>query len=208
MGVESARDVRQIADQVEHLVAGGFVFETQLVVDQAVAVVDARVLIVGALPESKCAQHLDFFGHAERPGGSDLGGEQIAGQFDLDNLRPFERTAVIIQSVGDLQTIGIGQRDDRAFSISDRDSLGDIEEMAGNALVGDARRTQAIDEVFGRAIEAGQFDGVEFNHEIVQTQALARREQMFGRVDFDIEAVSSGQRQRRPPLALAQAIRM
>ena len=103
-------DERQIADDVEDLVADELVLEAQRVVQHAGLSEHDRVVERAAERQAALPQHLDFLQEAKRAGRRNLLDERLFRDLHRPRLMPDERV-IEADAVGDLEVVGRIERD-------------------------------------------------------------------------------------------------
>ena len=128
-------DEREVADDVEDLVAHELVVEPQRVIQHARFAENDRVVERSAEREAALPQHLDFLQEPERPRRSNLLDEALLVDLHRPRLVP-EQRMVEADAVSDLQMFGRIERD-ALVTLRERDRTNDFQVAA--------RRLQPLD---------------------------------------------------------------
>ena len=202
---------RQIADQIEHLVADAFVGKPQLVVDRAVAVENQQVFERRPLAQSLREQPIGLGLENERAAGGQLVAKCLGRDRQVKGL-PADRVAQpVIEPVAQGQ-FGSGGRAglDPALVVADARDLADDELAAQRVLLDDPRSIETFDERLAGAVAAGEFRLIDPNLAIVDLQAEQRGQHVLGHFDRGpqglerraarrLESIADQGRNRHPP---------
>ena len=192
-GDDAAEDAvageREIADEVEHLVANEFVGKAQASVLHAVAAEDDSVFRRGAADESHVAQHALVFAEAEGARGGDLRAVGIGREIDREILAMDGRGEVDL--VGDAVAVA-GIDADELVVLTNFDLAQDAEVFAAAPLDLDANALEGFDIRKRAAVENGELEVVELDDDVVDADADAGGEQMLGGGDENALAHQAG----------------
>ncbi|KAG0751364.1 hypothetical protein G6F24_014390 [Rhizopus arrhizus] len=83
-----------------------------------------------------------------------------------------------------------------AFAFAHFHRLFDADELLGRVLLDDARRAQQINKRCRTAVHDGDFFGSEVDMQVVDSQAVQRRHEVFHRGDADIALLQDGRHAR------------
>ena len=174
---ERTADEREVADEIERLVAAEFVGETERAVDDGVAGEDESVLVGTAADEAHLAHAVEIALEAEGAGGSEQMAEGIAIDVKIDVLAA-DGGMREVDGAPDAEFFS-GINADAAAGIGDFEWLKNAEITPAAAEGTDAGAGEHLDEGLSGAVEDGNFDGVEVDETVVHAAGVKRGEQML-----------------------------
>ena len=186
--VEGTTEQREVADQVEDLVAHELVPESKRPRQDPGVVEDDGVVEAAAAGEAAGAQLRHLAGEAERAGGSDPRGEFFGAEDEGQFLLPDERMGEV-DLVGDRQSRSA--RLEATRLPSRRTSTGSVERERPDhrVLALEAGGMEQPDERQGRAVQDRDFRSLDLDQAIVETQARGGRENVLDRADRHVPAL-------------------
>src|ERR1700756_3819685 len=184
LGDNVAKDVmsgqRQIADQVQHLVAHKLIVEAQRPVKHALPVQNDRTLLGDAADQTHITQHVFVFLKAEGSGWSNLRSVVAGCEVDRESLLANRRWKIDL--VGD--AVAFARINSNKFvSLADFQGLKNTEIIPAPALRFESNGTKGLNIRRRTSIEDGQLEIVDLYDHIVDAHANQRRQQVLGRLD-------------------------
>lgn len=178
MAVNRESDQREVADQIQYLMANEFIFEaeTGAIQDTGVAEDDR---VIGRTTPCKAVrpETFDVFEEPECSRRCDFHDKALFGQIDA-HLLLAEKMMVELDPVRDASTL---ERQSRDFGVSvrERDGMGDPDERSFLALLRDAAAQDEVCQSNRAAVENGDFRAVDFDEHIVYPETGECGEQML-----------------------------
>ena len=179
----------QIANQVEDLVAGELVAETQIAVQDAVTAEHDDTFFSGAADQAHIAQLLFVFAPAKGSRRGDVALVSARGKINLVALAADGRRKIHL--IGD-GVAAAGVHSDEFVAFSHLDVFENAEILAAAALLLEANLAKRLGVRQSAAVENGQLEIVEFDSNVIDAAAKEGGEQMFGGGDENALAHQAG----------------
>src|SRR5262245_26526071 len=192
MALERQPEQRQVAEQVEHLVAHELVGPAQ-----PVAVQDAELVhhhgVVEVAPAGEAAppERLHLAQEAEGAGAAQLALEALVVDHEVPELLAADRRMGEVDRVGDPQPAARLDAD-QPVAVADLERAAHAQRAARNALVEDAGRPDQEHERGGAAVHHRNLGAVDLDAHVVDAEAAERGEQMLDGADARIAAPERG----------------
>ena len=186
---DAAAGEGEVADEVEDFVADELVGEAEVAVLDLAAADDDGALVGGSADEAHVAEHGFVFAEAEGAGGGDevgvVPGFEVAGKGGVADGRG--KVDGVVDGVA-----GAGVDADELGTFANFEGLEDADVLALAALELEAVSEDGFDVRAGGAVEDGNFEIVDFDDDVVDTEADEGREQVLGGGDEDALAHERG----------------
>ena len=180
VGVEPRAEEREIAEDIEDLVASELVWEAQIVVNHSpVGSYDEGVCVGSAFPDSLSSEGFGLRFGEKCSCRSNLACE--AGIFeDEGEVLAGQAFRFVVEVIGDDKVVvGLRHGNKACVSLRDEERFVDGEYGSLGVLLDDAGVGQESSKRFGAAVNAGELLRVKLNEEIVNLQSEGGREQVF-----------------------------
>ena len=169
---------REVADQIERLVAPELIREAQRAVHHRRVVEHDGIIERAAAYQAHRLHPGEILHEAERPRRGQFAAEGIAVHGELHILWA-DRRMIVVNETMNAEFIG-GINADAAVSIGKFERLEDTNVAPLAAQPACARARKEINERLGRAVEDGQLEGVEFDINVVHAAGVKSRENVLG----------------------------
>src|SRR3954447_3261982 len=187
---DRAADEREIAQQIEDLVADELVAEAEVAADHAFVVEHDAVLDRAAAGEAGSAHLLDIAQEAKRAGRRDFLEETVVVEVELQRLPSDDRVAEIDLVLEDQ---AIRRRDaDALLALDDLDRLLDPEDRDLGAEGADAGGVDEMHERQRAAVDDRDFRTVDLDVDVGDAAGHDRREEMLDGADRDVVFADGG----------------
>src|SRR5882724_5906225 len=174
---------RQIADQIERLVAAEFVRKAQRAIHDAIVGKDNGVIERAAADQAHGAQGLDVALKTKSSCASEQLPEGLREHDHFNLLLTYERMRKVHVT---LDAKFVGRIDaDAAILFYHFYGFNNLEVAAATTQAADAGLFEKLEKRFSGTIEDGDFDRVDVNKDVVDARRIDRGEKMFGRGEKD-----------------------
>ena len=177
---DGTAEQRQVADEVEHLVADELVAIAQPVERRGLAD-DDRVVERAAERAPTLSQEAQIFQEAVRARRRVLGDERLLRRRPGQHLRADDRM-LVVERVGDAERLG-GDDLDPAAIATGADRMRDADRAKPRALLHATRREHHLHERLGAAVGRGQLGAIHADLEVVDPEAGRRRHEVLDGLD-------------------------
>src|SRR6266850_5990736 len=177
---DAPAEQREVAKEVEHLVAHELVAVTEAV-EGAVLADDDRVVERAAERAPALAQEAEILEESVGARGRVLGDERLLGRRPGQDLRA-DRRVLVVERVGDAERVGRHDLDPAAAGAG-ADRMRDADGSLARALRRAADGLHELHERLGAAVGRRQLGAVDTDVEVVDAEAGRRRHQVLDRLD-------------------------
>ena len=202
MGDDEALEVKphesQIAEQVEQLVAGTFVWKAQRVSDRTFATEDQEIRRGSPEADARCTKSICLALGDEGPAGSNLSLERLGRESHAIAVSGDRGVRAIIEMVCQSERPGsAGIGDERGFSLADDHRAFELKHLAHPVLLDDAGCFDGFDKGPARAVAARALRGVDLDDAVVDAAPGQGGQHVFGHFHGGVALSERGPARRR-----------
>src|SRR5579859_1147277 len=176
--LERQADEREVADQVERLVAAEFIWEAQLSFEKPIGRKDDGIFERTAANQAHGAQAVNVFRERKCACGGKLARERVAHDDDFGFLLANHRMGKF-DVAAHAKFIG-GVNADATVAFRNFEGLHDFQVATLAAKLANARAIEKVHKRLRGAVENGQLERVDFHVDIVDAARIKSGEQMLG----------------------------
>src|ERR1051325_4240798 len=178
---DRAADERQVADEIEHLVAHELIAEAQGAVHYALVVEDDAVLDRPAAGQAGGAELVDVAQEPVRARRRDFLEEAVVPMIEVERL-PADAGVVEVDLVFDDQTVAGGDGD-ALVAVDDCDRLGDAQDRHFGVELADAGGVDEVHEQEGAAIDDRDLGAVDEDVDVGHAAGVERGQEVLDGAD-------------------------